>query len=63
MLRKGAEVTRRNQGSTQRLGGFHGAIIASWILALALSGCGYKTDPVYVGPAHHTPVATGDGAD
>ncbi len=50
MLGKRTERMGIDKGSKKRLRGFHAAIIASLLLGLALAGCGYKTDPVYVAP-------------
>jgi len=50
---EGAKSMKRSERTEQRLGGFHGAIIASWLFALSLAGCGYKTDPVYLPPVEH----------
>ncbi len=53
MLGKRTEPMGIDKGSKKRLRGFHAAIIASLLLGLALAGCGYKTDPVYVSPLDH----------
>jgi len=53
MLGKRTERMGVEKGSKKRLRGFHAAIIASLLLGLALAGCGYKTDPVYVSPLEH----------
>ncbi len=53
MLGKRTESMGIDKGSKKHLRGFHAAIIASLLLALALSACGYKTDPVYVAPQDH----------
>ena len=59
---EGAEGMKRSERSEKRPGGFHGAIIASWLLALFLAGCGYKTDPVYTPPLDHNTTTQTDGA-
>ncbi len=51
MLGKGPKRVKRNERIDQCPGVFHGVIIASCLLAWALTGCGYKTDPVYMAPA------------
>ena len=50
---EGAKGMKRRERSEQRACGFHGAIIASCLLAAVLAGCGYKTDPVYTPPVDH----------
>jgi len=50
MRRKRVENRCTDKRSKDRFGCFHGGIIASLLLILALEGCGYKTDPVYTPP-------------
>ena len=49
VLTKGFELGTGNKRSNYGTAVFHAAIIAS--LLLLATGCGYKTDPVYVPPA------------
>jgi predicted small lipoprotein YifL len=49
MTGKGSEMSITDNRVQNRLSIFHAGIIAS-LLMMALGGCGYKTDPVYVPP-------------
>jgi len=62
MLRERTESMRSSQGGQQGLRGFHVVIIALWLLLLGLSGCGYKTDPVYMPAGEHNVTNPTDGA-